>query len=170
MGKICTLYDGILVRNVESYQFIKISLGKDFNKSNTLDVLLDHNLYTFNGFAKKFWQKNGAPSLTAHIELNKKKLKDLGIEDMEFLVYGYIPTMVSAQCVKRISDRCQRDEADVFIRDRMEVEFIVKKYCDFCYNIVYNSVPLYLFREMKEIRRLKPGGLRVSFTTEKKMK
>ena len=187
------LYDGYLMRNVESFYFIQehlsgyinghisrhIMKSDDFQDKHAMmvtdengrapkdhEIVLDHNLYVFNEFAKIFWQVVGNPRLTAPLELNKKELKDLGVEGMEILVYGHIPTMVSAQCLQKNSSHCQREKQDIVISDRRETEFVVKKYCDFCYNIVYNSVPLCLFGEIEEIYKLKTAGLRIAFTVE----
>lgn len=42
----------------------------------------------------------------------------------------------------------------------------MKNNCKFCYNIIYNQVPLSLFDQKDELDALKPLGLRLSFTIE----
>ena len=45
-------------------------------------------------------------------------------------------------------------------------QFAVRTCCSCCYNVIYNSAPLFLADKADEIRRLAPGELRLDFTTE----
>ena len=42
----------------------------------------------------------GASRVTLPVELNARELSDAGVRG-ELIVYGYLPMMVSAQCVKK---------------------------------------------------------------------
>ena len=152
--------DGVLVRNFESIQFLK---EREFDKS----IVLDHNLYTFNSYARKFWQNQNLLSYTAPLELRYEELKELRLWDMELLIYGRIPVMISAQCIHQ-SHGCVRKNDVSWLIDRKQMKFPVKNFCDFCYNVMYNSVPLSLYRQWEVIWDLKPAGLRLAFTTESK--
>jgi len=152
--------DGVLVRNFESVQFLK---EQKFDKS----IVLDHNLYTFNSMARKFWQEQSLFSYTAPVELRYEELKELAVGDMELLVYGRIPVMVSAQCIHQ-GIKCPKKNEISWLIDRKQMKFPVKNFCDFCYNVMYNSVPLCLFGHLPAIDKLKPAGLRLAFTTEDK--
>ena len=152
--------DGILVRNFESIQFLK---ERKFDKS----IVLDHNLYTFNPSARKFWQELSLRSFTAPLELRYEELKELGVWDMEMLIYGRIPVMISAQCIHQNTKSCRKNEVS-WLTDRKQMKFPVKNFCDFCYNVMYNAVPLSLFGHLQIIRDLKPAGLRLAFTIESK--
>ena len=44
---------------------------------------------------------------------------------------------------------------------------MVKNECDYCYNILYNYVPLYLGDRMEEVYQIGPGRIRLMFTTER---
>lgn len=149
--------DGILVRNCESFRYQQ---EHGFDKS----VIIDHNLYVFNQYAKKFWRQNGKPLLTAPIELNKGELSELGLEDMELLIYGRIPVMLTAQCLQGTLGSCH--QAELMLTDRMQKQFPVKNHCEYCYNVIYNSVPICLFDQMKQLQDLKPNSVRLSFTIE----
>ena len=43
---------------------------------------------------------------TAPVELNSWELEELGIQEMELVVYGYLPVMVSAGCVRKNTFGC----------------------------------------------------------------
>lgn len=156
---IVELFDGVLIRNLESYQFLQ---EKGYEKP----IILDANVYMFNTQSKEFWRHKKVHGMTAPMELNEKDLNLLGVRDMEMVVYGYIPMMVSAQCVQKTIYGCNGQEAIHYLKDRYKKEFTVKNYCDYCYNIIYNSVPLMLEGEIASIRKLSPAAIRLSFTRE----
>ena len=69
-------WDGILIRNYESYMFLK-EIGYD------KAIVADYNLYQFNRKAKDFWQEQGLEMTTAPLELNYHELGELGLEHSE---------------------------------------------------------------------------------------
>ena len=52
------------------------------------------------------------------------------------------------------------------ITDRYRKTFVVKNECDYCYNVIYNNVPLYLGDKMQEVYDTNPGSIRLMFTVE----
>ena len=52
------------------------------------------------------------------------------------------------------------------ITDRYHKDFVVKNECDYCYNVIYNQVPLYLGDKIQEVYELNPESCRLMFTTE----
>ncbi len=152
-------FDGVLIRNMESFQFLKEHKyeGK---------IVTDHNLYHFNKQAKAFWEKAGIDSFTAPFELNYKELNDVGLENGELIIYGYQPMMVSAQCVLNTTKGCQKKKDRLTFMDRYHKSFTVKNLCDYCYNVIYNTAPLSLADQKKEIDELGPKAVRLHFTIE----
>lgn len=152
-------YDGILVRNFESYEFLK---------ENQIDLpaVLDFNVYQFNSYAEKFWAKQGITASCAPLELNEKELSKIGLGGKELLVYGHIPVMVSSQCITKTAAKCTHRQTVQLIKDRMQKEFPVKNCCDYCYNVIYNCAPTVLLDDKDNVMRLKPEALRLSFTVE----
>ena len=56
---------------------------------------------------------------------------------------------------------------DLFkVRDRKGKEFPVKNCCSYCYNVIYNSVPVSLHGWSEEVRKCSPASVRLAFTTE----
>ena len=151
--------DGALIRNCGEFQFLK---ERGFDKT----VILDHNLYVFNKYAKKFWNRLGITEYSAPLELTGEELEQLGINDCELEIYGAAPVMVSAQCLFKTSGRCRKDYGFSLLTDRYGNRFPVKAFCGSCYNVIYNDRPLCLAKYRKDILRLNPGHLRIRFTTE----
>ena len=151
--------DGILIRNCEELQLLK---ERGFDKK----IILDHNLYVFNRYAKKFWHNLGISEFTAPLELNADELSRLCLNDCEIEIYGRAPVMVSAQCLFKTSVMCTKRSEISSLKDRYSSIFPVRAYCDFCYNVIYNDRPTCLADDMKEIRRLNPALLRIRFSTE----
>ena len=153
-------WDGVLIANYESYAFLKAH-------GYTGKIMTDYNLYEFNQESRKFWKEKGVSEFTAPVELNERDLQDLRVKDGEVIVYGYLPMMVSAGCIQKTIKGCQQKSGQTTITDRYRNPFVVKNECDYCYNILYNYVPLYLGDRMEEVYRTGPGRIRLMFTTER---
>ena len=113
-----------------------------------------------------FWKRQGVERFTAPLELNGRELRGRCNKDSEMPVYGYIPMMISAQCVQKNLDACRKNYATLTLKDRYDKEFRVKCYCGFCYNIIYNSLPYGLLKEKQDVKKLGFNGLRLNFTLE----
>ena len=74
--------------------------------------------------------------------------------------------MLTANCLKKTEGVCNYKTEWISIKDRKQVTFPVKTNCRFCYNTIYNSLPLCLFDQMDRLLCLKPSVLRLHFTTE----
>lgn len=155
------MYDGVLIRNWESYVWLKEHGYQKMIRS-------DYNLYSFNRMAKEELQKQGIMQGTASVELNDRELERLGIEDQALIVYGYQPVMISAGCIQKTSASCEGKGGILTISDRYQKRFAVKRYCRDCYNVMYNSAPLFLADKAAEVKKLNPAEVRMDFTIEKK--
>lgn len=100
------------------------------------------------------------------LELNRREIRFRENTDSEMCVYGYLPMMVSAQCVQKNYERCSKKNAVWTIRDRYKKEFHVACNCEFCYNTIYNTLPMSLLREADEVKRLGIRQYRLNFTME----
>lgn len=154
-----TEFDGALVRNIESLCFLT-KCG--FDKT----VILSHNLYVFNRYAKKFWENYGIDGFTLPLELNSREIKQLETEKSELVVYGYLPVMISAQCVTNTVNGCKKKEGLTVMTDRLDNPFTVKNFCRDCYNVIYNPLPVYLLDQCDEIRKLGCVAVRLQFSKE----
>lgn len=152
---------GFLVRNLEAYGWLRQEEG--------IQIQLDHTMYVWNSQAAAFWRERGC-GLTCPLELNSREWEDLlnrTSVSPEKLVYGRIPMMVTANCIARTAGKCLKDQgyrrSEGKLTDRYRTGFPVEIRCDVCMNVIYNSVPLSLHKELSRRRNLYP---RLSFTTE----
>lgn len=169
--------NGYILRNYEAYSFAARELkgtepGKEF--------ITDYNLYVMNRFAARFWQELGVTRFTAPVELNSNELKELKSVYSDLIVYGYLPLMVSAQCLVKTAAGgnsthlakalenpcCKKDITDVRLTDRYQKEMRIKRHCRDCYNTIYNSQSLSLLSNAKEIGDLGVKSIRLNFTFE----
>ena len=141
-------------------------------------ISLDAGVYTWNRQAVDFFcaLKNGPAIITFPYELNtaeKRKLRrpdfQTGRYQHEQLLYGCIPMMISANCLRNTASGCQkktnsRDEKEkIVLADRCHHSFPVDTVCKHCYNIIWNCVPLSLHTKTGEY---KDCLKRLQFTVE----
>ena len=151
--------DGFLVRNLEELAYLK-------EQTPGAVFIADANLYSWNQEARSFLKEQGFSGDTAPLELNSQELSERGLAGSELVVYGRAPLMLSSQCVKRTTGNCNKKKEFTFLTDRKGKTFPVWNDCSVCMNIIYNTAPLDLSDQEKEIRTLAPAGIRLTFTTE----
>ena len=82
------------------------------------------------------------------------------------LLYGYYPLMTSAGCVHKNTRSCDKKSGITYLKDRYQVLFPVKNYCQDCYNVVYNSIPVMLFSEQQKLKSYGITQFRLDFSVE----
>ena len=157
------IFDGALTRNLEEILYLK-------NKGFTKPFISDSSAYQWNRNAKQFWNIIGTQCTTAPVELNYHELKELGTENMELIVYGYLPVMVTAGCIQKNTSKCTKTNSMLILSDRYQKKFFVKNICNYCYNVIYNVAPLMLVDQKDEITALNPYRMRLQFTKENAIK
>ncbi len=150
---------GVLIRNLESLQYLRA-------KHYAGKIIGDLHLYELNRRASNCLKELGVNVLTVPVELNRNELLERKLSREDLILYGRVPLMVSAQCVRKTNGQCTQKEGFTQITDRYHVSFPVQCVCSECYNIIYNSVPLSLHAKTELISKLKPYSVRLSFTTE----
>lgn len=151
--------DGFLVRTYEELAFVKTHF-KDGQ------VVIDHNLYTYNDLACAAFGECGVTRNTIPVELNRGEIAHRDNRDSEMIIYGYYPLMTSAQCVHGNTRGCDGKPTVCFLKDRYKTQFPVKNFCSACYNVIYNSLPVMLFSYLDEIKRAGVKHMRLDFTVE----
>lgn len=153
--------EGFLVRNLEELGYLsQLGLLKK--------VVTDYSVYTFNDNAKNTLDEWGVMRTTVPLELNGKEIHTRDNRKSEMIVYGYYPMMISAQCIKKTCGKCDKKSSFVQLKDRYGKYFPTKTFCDFCYNVIYNSVPTGILEEASQILGEKFESLRLNFTNETK--
>ena len=156
--------DGYLVRNLEEIRFLQ-KMNVDMKQIQT-----DYGMYVFSTKAQEALKTWGIDSFTLPVELNRGELSNLDCQNGEMILYGHQPLMISAQCLHKNTAGCDKKKGVSYLKDRYGKLFPVKNNCNECYNVIYNISPLVLMHHRKEIQKLAPKAIRLSFTIETKQK
>ncbi len=158
---LCAAFDVVWVLGYDSLGFCLYDLKLAPEK-----IGLDGSLYVFSDDAfRGFFEQHRFFSYTVSSELNQKELAHMPNAHGEFCLYGYRPVMVSAQCIYKNYEHCQ-SKRQLWIKDRYEQSFYVKKHCADCYNTIYNSKPLFFFHQAEAVRARSFGSYRICFLNE----
>lgn len=140
-------------------------------------VTADTSLYSWNDEAVKFLSELGVSRNTVPIELNEGEIRHRDNRNTEMIVYGYLPMMVSAQCVRANCFGCTGKHEALRLKDRYGNYFTAKCECTpwkgldtekntACYNIIYNSLPFGLPDAREKLMKCGIDSVRLSFTIE----
>ncbi|MCD7920926.1 MAG: U32 family peptidase [Clostridiales bacterium] len=116
-----------------------------------------------------FRSRFGFRQYTASPELNKRELAHMPNDRAQFCLYGSVPVMISAQCVYKNYRQCMKNGdsgATLCLSDRYNKKFPVFRDCMNCYNLIYNSVPTYLFHQAEAVKKSGFASYRISFAAE----
>ena len=153
------LFDGFLIRSFDGLGF--------FRGRKEYGILRgDACLYTWNRQAV-FQLSELLEGFCIPFELNASEQEDLLKQHIpwEKIVYARIPMMVTANCVLKTTEGCVRgNDGCVQLIDRYNKRFPVLRNCMHCFNIIYNSVPLSLHKEVPSLKGM--CDLRLDFTIE----
>lgn len=170
-GKVLEAADGFLLRSSEQMEYFQrmeaeapADLSGGFLKNT--EMIADAGIYTYNREARRFLEKFGISRDTLPLECNRRELAQRGCRGSEAIVYGYLPLMVTAQCLVKNTAGCRHTPGVLHLRDRKNTEFPVRNQCSICTNVIYNSVPLDLTGCSRELLQLNPASCRLVFTFE----
>lgn len=152
--------DGIMVRSLDEIAFIK-----EWGNENW-QMVSDSNLYTYSNEAAEYFYRLGMIQDTIPVELNRKEILRRENSRSEMIIYGRLPLMITAQCIHKNTLGCMHQHKVLNLKDRYSVHFPVKNFCSECYNVIYNSLPVCLFKEDVTVKKIAPAAVRLSFTIE----
>lgn len=152
--------DGIMVRSLDEIAFVK-----EWGNGNW-QMVSDSNLYTYSNEAAEYFYRLGMIQDTIPVELNRKEIIRRENSRSEMIIYGRLPLMITAQCIHKNTLGCMHQPKVLNLKDRYSVHFPVKNFCSECYNVIYNSLPVCLFKEDVTVKKIAPAAVRLSFTTE----
>lgn len=160
-----SLFNGFLVRSYDGLGFLR------WKADVQTSVAGDAGLYVWNSRAVDALQLDRfcLPYELKAAEQHRILEKTSALA--EKVVYGRIPLMVTANCIQRTMNQCTKSAFDknpqkepVFLKDRYQKLFPVQKNCAHCYNIIYNSLPICLHKELNKWSML--VDFRINFTVE----
>lgn len=161
------LFDGFFCNSLDTLSFLRECRLQDEKV-----IIADYGLYVFNEKAMEFLSQYGISGMVVPYELTHYEWLDIKKNVMykftsafgsEYLVYGYLPFMRTANCIKKTFGKCNHKNEVITIKDRTQKEISVYNQCEVCENTIYNSIPLSLHDETE---RIEADYLRISFTME----
>jgi len=153
-------FDGFMASSYDGLGYL-LDLGIDKSR-----ILLDHRLYTYNNSTLQSFRDEGYDEFIAPIELNSKELKHRDNSDSACIVYGYLPLMISANCIRKNIHGCDKTVSVNRLIDRKNIAFPVRNDCSICMNTIYNSLPLDLYSELDYLQEIGFSKFRIDFTIE----
>ena len=157
------IFCGVLIRNMEELQWLlSIDYGGQY--------IADYTIYAWNKQTNQllnyYFERHTLP-----VELNRKELSQLtrgeNSASFEMCIYGRLPLMFSANCVRKTLDSCTHNAKEPFdLTDRYKNHFPIVQNCKHCYNTLYNTVPLSLHSQLEKLKSDQYGVYRLDFTLE----
>ena len=174
-----TGYQGVLARNLEQLGYLR-------DKGFSGKVIADYSVYTWNKEAVMELIDCNQPQggfrideVTAAYELNfgeardiVKELKNTASIPVSYNLYGHIPMMVSAGCIKKTTGNCSGHVHELYsenttIIDRLNNTLPVTCNCRHCYNVIWNVHPTSLHGRLDKIKGANCfDHYRIDFTVE----
>ena len=165
--RICRMFrteaDGCLLRTID-----EVALWKENGRQ--MPAVLDYSVYAYNHEAAGICQEAfDCHALTLPMELNRKELEDLIMHTpeihWEWVIYERPAVMISAQCVYKNNDRCdKRNATDLEFSNAHGDTYIAKAVCNECYNIIYQKNPISLLERRYDLAKIRDN--RIVMTTE----
>jgi len=151
-------FTGVLIRTLDAYD-----LAKNYGK-----IVIDYTANTFNNEAIDFLLKHSASKVTISPELNSYELSKIVSHNLEIVIYGFLPLMITAQCVQQFGNKsCEHSKgSSVYLKDRKKVIFKSVKDCKMCTNTIYNSLKTVLIDKYEELKEMGIYHYRLEFLDE----
>ena len=160
---------GIYIGNIDSL-FAYVEYAK-YNSEycSGLKIICGDGVYGYNNFSRDF-----ISSLIPNVEfempreLNKRELLTLSSGVNHIVAYEYQQVMLSAQCVIKNKQGCNRTNSIHKLKDDKNNVFYASARCDECCNIIYNGIPYMIFEQldMAFLKDANIKSIRVNFTIE----
>ena len=143
-GKAAVKPEGVLVRNLEELAYLK---AKGYDKT----VVTDLTVPVWNASALEVLS-GAAHGFTLSPELNMSEIRDLcsHLDDTwsmtgSVMIYGRVPMMISANCLRKTAGVCSGQGRDgryiTKLTDRKKNTLPVISECRYCYNVLVNAFP-----------------------------
>ena len=149
-------------------------------------LVLDAGVYTWNREAVLEFLSCNLPeegffvdefTISHELSFREAKLVAGGIKrdicvSVSYHIYGRVPMMISAGCVKKTMDNCSIKRGELFsdkaiLFDRMSNQLPVTINCRNCSNIIWNAHPTSLHTQLQRIMESEEfDHLRIDFTVE----
>lgn len=161
---------GIYIKNIDGLAAM-LTLDKEILR--TFDLVLAPSVYAYNSLSEAFltllYDRLG---MELPMELNKNELeafaKSTPAGNYGIVLYGHARVMLSNQCIKKTTGKCDHTAGITKITDESGNTFFCYNDCISCTNRIYNRDALNLFDRLdaNTLKRLKVSRIRLDFTIE----
>lgn len=161
---IPAVYD-FLPKEIKTDTVVAGSIGAaEYAKSLGKKVIADYSMNIFNSVSASMFDK---AVLSCELKMDMcAKISQYC--QTEIVAYGYLPVMISRNCIIRNRGKCDKDchncRKSIYIKDRKGARFKVKS--NGFSNIIYNSVPIFMADKKDDITKTGTSGIRLMFTSE----
>ena len=161
---------GIYIKNIDG---LAVLLTIDKGLLRGLDLVLAPSVYVYNGLSEAFLMSlYDRLSIELPVELNKNELEAFTegtpAHNYGIVMYGHTRVMLSNQCIKKTTGKCDHKADITKITDESGNTFFCYSDCTSCTNRIYNRDTLNLFDrlDINTLKRLKVSRIRLDFTIE----
>ena len=133
-------FDGIVIHNINEAQF-----AHELQDQKAIPVTAAASFYQWNSLTCKV-MADLFPEISRGelpLECSWHEIEELigtGMQEQEILVYGRNPLMISAQCLKKTTGKCDHQPGRLLLGDQ-DRSMIVSNHCDRCYNLIWQDKP-----------------------------
>ena len=163
------LIHGLSVSNIGTFNYFKDKYDFKFHGDIGLNI--------FNSYTTEYLYSLGVDSVTLSPELTLEQIKDISKNiggNLESIVYGYLPAMVTKTCPMALVKGCKDDSncntcnfaQGYGLRDRKDMTFHMIRSQG--YSTIYNSVPVMVLDSINTIYNSGISMARLDFTLENK--
>ncbi len=161
--------DGFYIRNIDGMFAYADYMNKFQIPTERYRVCCGDGLYGYNNHARGFVESH-IDNVIFELpkELNKKEMYSLNAGHNELVVYEYQQVMLSAQCVVKNKNGCNKSGCLLRLKDQKDNTFYAKANCHQCYNTIYNGVPFMILDQINKdyLDEMNIKHLRFNFTIE----
>lgn len=161
---------GIYIKNIDGLAAM-LTLDKEILR--TFDLVLAPSVYAYNSLSEVFLMSlYDRLGMELPMELNKNELaafaENTPASNYGIVLYGHARVMLSNQCIKKTTGKCDHTAGITKITDESGNTFFCYNDCISCTNRIYNRDALNLFDRLdaNTLKRLKVSRIRLDFTIE----
>ena len=161
---------GIYIKNIDGLAAM-LTLDKEILR--TFDLVLAPSVYAYNSLSEVFLMSlYDRLGMELPMELNKNELaafaENTPAGNYGIVLYGHARVMLSNQCIKKTTGKCDHTAGITKITDESGNTFFCYNDCISCTNRIYNRDALNLFDrlDINTLKKLKISRIRLDFTIE----
>ena len=161
---------GIYIKNIDGLAAL-LTLDKELFCE--LELVLAPSVNEYNNLSQDFLMSlYDRLSFELPMELNKNELavfaEGAAVHNYGIIMYGHTRVMLSSQCIKKTTGKCDHKAEITKITDEQGNTFFCYNDCISCINRIYNRDALNLFGrfDINILKRLKVSRIRLDFTIE----